>query len=154
MAKSRMNRRSNRRTNRRTKRRQSGGKKVRKTSKKNRTKDQSKQSSLRMKQIRQIVKKIDTKLKKAKRSKRTKRVSSRQDRGGLNKEQIDLLEKFVQDGILSNDLKELMDQINRLQLSGTKEFKLLDEYFSFISSHETIRKTNEYKDNKHNIKVW
>lgn len=122
MAKSRMNRRSNRRTNRRTKRRQSGGKKVRKTSKKNRT---NKQSSLRMKQIRQIVKKIDTKLKKAKRSKRTKRVSSRQDRGGLNKDQIDLLEKFVKDGILSNDLKELMDQINRIGFVGEKQQKLL-----------------------------
>lgn len=121
MAKSRMNRRMNRRT----KRRQSGGKKVRKTSKKNRTNKQSKQSSLRMKQIRQIVKKIDTKLKKAKRSKRTKRVSSRQDRGGLNKGQIDLLQKFVKDGILSNDLKKLMNQINRLQLIDTEESKLL-----------------------------
>lgn len=121
MAKSRMNRRMNRRT----KRRQSGGKKVRKTSKKNRTNKQSKQSSLRMKQIRQIVKKIDTKLKKAKRSKRTKRVSSRQDRGGLNKGQIDLLQKFVKDGILSNDLNKLMDQINRIQLIGSEESKLL-----------------------------
>ena len=27
-----------------------------------------------------------------------------------------------------------------------KEFKLLNEYFSFISSNETIRKTNEYKE--------
>lgn len=135
MAKSRTNRRSNRRT----KRIQSGGKKVRKTSKKNRTNKQSKQSSLRMKQIKQLVKKIDTKFKKAKRSKRTKRVSSRQDRGGLDKGQKDLLEKFLNDRELTDDLQNLMKQINRLAINGPEEFELrnqVDDLLKEIEEHK------------------
>ena len=141
MAKSRMNRRSNRRT----KRIQSGGKKVRKTNKKNRTKKQSKQSSLRMKQIKQLVKKIDTKIKKAKRSKRTKRVSSRQDRGGLDKDQKDLLEKFLEDRELTVDLQNLMDQINRLTIIGPEEFKLRNQVDNLLKEIEEEKEKAELR---------
>jgi hypothetical protein len=146
MAKSRMNRRSNRRMNRRTKRRQSGGKKVGKTSKKNRTIKQSKQSSLRMKQIKQLVKKIDTKFKKAKRSKRTKRVSSRQDRGGLDKGQKNLLKKFLKDRELTEDLQNLMKQINRLAIIGPEEFELRNQVDNLLKEIEEEKEKAELRE--------